>query len=136
MAQWKRAGPITQRSVDRSHDLLNLFIDFYSLNYKFLSIYNAHIFTHHFHVTSLHKSIFITVFYLNVKIILLSVFLHRPIFKLHHSDHSLSQSRHTHTQLWYNIILYSIKDTIMVNIEISLVKYQFRLKMQKHSLQP
>ena len=26
VAQWKRAGPITQRSVDRNHALLNLFL--------------------------------------------------------------------------------------------------------------
>ena len=26
MAQWKRAGPITQRSVDRNHALLNTFL--------------------------------------------------------------------------------------------------------------
>ena len=26
MAQWKRAGPITQRSVDRNYALLNLFV--------------------------------------------------------------------------------------------------------------
>ena len=25
LAQWKRAGPITQRSVDRNHDLLNFY---------------------------------------------------------------------------------------------------------------
>ena len=25
VAQWKRAGPITQRSVDRNHALLNIF---------------------------------------------------------------------------------------------------------------
>ena len=26
VAQWKRAGPITQRSVDRNHSLLSVFI--------------------------------------------------------------------------------------------------------------
>ena len=33
VAQWKRAGPITQRSVDRNHALLNVILNekFYNL---------------------------------------------------------------------------------------------------------
>ena len=30
VAQWKRAGPITQRSVDRNHALLSIFHNFAS----------------------------------------------------------------------------------------------------------
>ena len=36
VAQWKRAGPITQRSVDRNHALLRVLLDFFSrINYKY-----------------------------------------------------------------------------------------------------
>ena len=35
VAQWKRAGPITQRSVDRNYALLNFFLSFNILNKTF-----------------------------------------------------------------------------------------------------
>ena len=44
VAQWKRAGPITQRSVDRNHSLLSLLyfcIGFFSFTIFFISISNA-----------------------------------------------------------------------------------------------
>ena len=37
MAQWKRAGPITQRSVDRNHALLNVFA-FHSTDFRIQSL--------------------------------------------------------------------------------------------------
>ena len=39
VAQWKRAGPITQRSVDRNHALLNIFSSVFNLfTFFFLSL--------------------------------------------------------------------------------------------------
>ena len=44
VAQWKRAGPITQRSVDRNHALLNFFLllprsaEFFPSSFSFSTI--------------------------------------------------------------------------------------------------
>ena len=42
VAQWKRAGPITQRSVDRNHALLNFFFLMSGLNWYFSRSFFKH----------------------------------------------------------------------------------------------